>query len=474
MPLEISTMHKFFLLDFQKLLAIRICLFFVLITSILFSTEEKKPRVTIITSVFKGDEFIEGFLADITRQTIFHECELLLINANSPGNEELIIKPYLAKYPNIIYEKLEKDPGIYAVWNMGLKKARADFVTNANVDDRRNPKCLEMHVKVLEENPSIDLVYSDYLITNQPNETFEHNSSPLTCVTHEFAPELMFLCLPGPEPMWRKALHERCGYFSEVFFCSGDLEMWNRAVSKNCIFKKVPGLCGLFYNNPNGLSNKRKEQIAIENQLIREAYRYMWIKQEKESPKIVSPKLWSILICTLEERQEKFNKIHEKLTKQIDTNQLNDQVEILYFKDKRGEHSVGLKRNDLIARSQGKYVSFIDDDDDVHERYIAIIHEKLLQNPDCVSLTGIITTNGQNPKKFIHSIAYDHYFENDGVYYRPPNHLNPIKREIAKQFLFPTINYGEDTNWAMQIAKTGLLKKEEIISEPYYFYLWEP
>ena len=63
------------------------------------------------------------------------------------------------------------------------------------------------------------------------------------------------------------------------------------------------------------------------------------------------------------------------------------------------------------------------------------------------------------------------YFEQDGVYYRPPNHLNPMKREIAIQFKFPEQYHGEDLCWAMALAQSGLLKTEETITEPYYFYL---
>ena len=73
------------------------------------------PRVSIISSIYKGDEFIEGFMKDIVQQTMFDQYELLLINANSPGNEEEVIKGYLAKYPNIRYIKLEEDPGLYGV-----------------------------------------------------------------------------------------------------------------------------------------------------------------------------------------------------------------------------------------------------------------------------------------------------------------------------------------------------------------------
>ena len=184
------------------------------------------------------------------------------------------------------------------------------------------------------------------------------------------------------------------------------------------------------------------------------------------------PKTWSILIPTLEKRQELFQKIHKKLTKQIEENHLSDHIEILVACDK-GEKAIGKKRNDLMHCSQSEYICFIDDDDDVHDRYIPLIYEKLIhEKPDCINLIGIITFDGKNPKKFIHSIQYRSYFEEKGIYYRPPNHLNPLKREIAIQFTFPSTSFGEDTDWAMQVCRSGLLKKESTIQEPFYFYLY--
>ncbi len=186
-----------------------------------------------------------------------------------------------------------------------------------------------------------------------------------------------------------------------------------------------------------------------------------------------TPILWSILICTIEEREESYEKLCTKLKNQIDKLGLKDHIEILSCKDKKNEHSIGHKRNKLIEESNGKYVQFIDDDDDIHDNFIQMIHEKLQQHPDCVSLTGIITTNGTNAKTFIHSLAYNKYFEHNNTYFRPPNHLNPIKRSVAVQFNFPEKNFGEDTDWAMAIARSGLLKTEEVINTPYYFYLYE-
>lgn len=237
-----------------------------------------KPRVSIITSLFKGDDFIAGFLSDITRQTIFNECELIIINANSPGREEPIVKEYMKKFPNIVYKKLYRDPGLYAVWNMGIKMAHADFVTNANVDDRRNPESLEVQAYALEKNPAVDLVYGDYRVTYTPNETFELSSGALTVFPYEFSPNRMYKCLPGPQPMWRKSMHEKYGYFDESFKCGGDFEMWNRAVSKGSQFKRIALCTGVFYSNPKGLStdtDKKSIQDA-ELQKIVNQYQDMW------------------------------------------------------------------------------------------------------------------------------------------------------------------------------------------------------
>src|SRR5271155_5531949 len=133
-------------------------------------SEARQPyRVSIITSVYKGDLYIEEFMQDITSQTIFDQCELIMINANSPDNEEVVIKRYMERYPNIVYVKLDKDPGLFAVWNLGIEMARSNYITNANLDDRLKFDCYETHVAYLDVHPEIDLVYSGCYITTVAN-----------------------------------------------------------------------------------------------------------------------------------------------------------------------------------------------------------------------------------------------------------------------------------------------------------------
>ncbi len=179
-----------------------------------------------------------------------------------------------------------------------------------------------------------------------------------------------------------------------------------------------------------------------------------------------------ILICTIDSRIESFNYLYDKLSNQISIAGLND-VGILFKRDNK-QMTVGRKRNVLVSESTAEYACFVDDDDDISDDYVRKIRQALDGNPDCVSLNGIITFSGIKPQTFIHSIRYNSYFEKDGIYYRPPNHLNPIRRSISASFMFPEKNCGEDTDWAMQICRSGLLRTEHFVEEPYYFYKYDP
>lgn len=135
---------------------------------------------------------------------------------------------------------------------------------------------------------------------------------------------------------------------------------------------------------------------------------------------------------------------------------------------------IGTKRNRLLQSVRGKYFAFIDDDDMITDFYFTEFLKGYELEPDCFSLRGIITFNGQNAEVFEHSIKYSEWTTTDNAikYERPPNHLNFIKSEIGKQFTFPQINHGEDRDWSMQIQKSGLLKKEYYIDKIIYNYLY--
>jgi glycosyltransferase involved in cell wall biosynthesis len=179
--------------------------------------------------------------------------------------------------------------------------------------------------------------------------------------------------------------------------------------------------------------------------------------------------LLSILIPTLQRRRPLFSALKERLRQQIAEANLESQVEILWLCDD-GEQPTGAKRNELLARAAGEFVVFVDDDDEVHSKYVVLICRAIQSRPDidCIGIKGCQTYRGSHPRIFIHSVRYQDYSSEGGVYTRPPYHLNPIRRSIAAAYRFREIYYSEDIDWALRIRKE--LRSEEFIEPTLYYY----
>lgn len=181
------------------------------------------------------------------------------------------------------------------------------------------------------------------------------------------------------------------------------------------------------------------------------------------------PPRLSIMICSLHARSEMLLALLAVLEPQI-----TDAVELLIDLD-RGEATIGAKRNRLLERAAGDYVCFVDDDDQVTEDYVALILQALDHKPDCVGFVLMYYEDGRLKGRAVHSLRYQRYADRrlpgKGMYYeRTPNHLNPIRREIALQVRFPESNRGEDTSFAQRIRP--LLKSESFIDCPLYRYYY--
>jgi len=221
------------------------------------------PTISIITSLYKGGKFIEHFMEEVTNQTIFSQCELLILDANSPDNEYDVIKKYCERYPNIVYQRLADTPSVQQTMNLAIEQAKGEILTLWNVDDSRRIDALEVLAKHLVVDPTVHLVYADCYQTSKINESFKNNSGSGILYEHsrcDFSKENMIKCLPGPMPMWKKELNEACGLFDKALTFAGDWELWLRCVSAGLKFKKVPEVLGLYYFNPAGLSTSEEYQ----------------------------------------------------------------------------------------------------------------------------------------------------------------------------------------------------------------------
>jgi glycosyltransferase involved in cell wall biosynthesis/ubiquinone/menaquinone biosynthesis C-methylase UbiE len=218
-------------------------------------------RVSAIISTYNSEEFITECLKDLVNQTLYKQgkLEIIVINSGSEQNEEIIVKDFQNKHINITYLQTERET-LYAAWNRGIKIAKGTYITNANTDDRHHPEALEIMAKELDNDQSIDLVYSNCKETSVAHQLFaEAPANTIYDYPPFFAPRSLLHYQFGPQPMWRKTIHAKIGYFDDSYFAVGDYE-FNIRLALQCRAKLIPKVLGLFYKHDDSITSSYRHQ----------------------------------------------------------------------------------------------------------------------------------------------------------------------------------------------------------------------
>jgi len=151
----------------------------------------------------------------------------------------------------------------------------------------------------------------------------------------------------------------------------------------------------------------------------------------------------SILIPSLHSRAPLLAKVIHAFDDQRVAGGFLDRVEVLTDVDE-GVVTIGSKRNSMIAQARGRYVCFFDDDDHPSDDYVSSILGTLDryraahgQDPDCITFEMRYTVDGQE-KDVIRFGIHDQDEK------RWPNHLTPVKAELARGIRYTLIRFGED------------------------------
>lgn len=178
---------------------------------------------------------------------------------------------------------------------------------------------------------------------------------------------------------------------------------------------------------------------------------------------------WSILIPTLEERIPTFNRLMASIQEKHQRICPDLKLEFCIARDNR-QKSIGIKRNELLQGAKGKYMSFIDDDDDITDAYFEDALACIRGGFQVCRLRGQIAQY-----TFTHSVenTLKTPLAKGDVFLRPPNHLNILLTDVGKLVPFKDAKQGEDLDWTIRLAQTGFLKHEYRSDESRIHYLYQ-
>lgn len=258
---------------------------------------------TLVTSVFRSDEFMECFIGNsVALQGYGDLIDHIFVVANMSGLEQRLLNGLLSAQPNVMVFWNREDPGLYNCWNVGIRMARRRYVSNANVDDLRDPAHVLTLVADLEQHPDVSVAASalnpfyDFPSDCRLPETKEgwYSDHPGRFTMFDLAhpttnedgrtrlePHNMPHCMP----VWRRRLHEAHGWFDENRYGTfADWAFWLKVLRGGGCGWLNPAPLSYYFVNP-GSHNRRGTKLEHWHSLVEEDFLSAFLaRSEKRVP----------------------------------------------------------------------------------------------------------------------------------------------------------------------------------------------
>ncbi len=185
-----------------------------------------QPEVSVVIPAYRVAEYIGAALDSIVAQAT-PQVEIIVVNDGSPDTDELerVLAPYRER---IVYIK-QANGGVSSARNTGILAARGEWLAFLDADDEWLPGYLESQLKLLRDDPTCDMVFTNGVI---------FGDTPLAGrTTLEFSPvngEITFLkalageCTIAYCALVRREIVLRAGMFDTTLHGSEDYNLWLR------------------------------------------------------------------------------------------------------------------------------------------------------------------------------------------------------------------------------------------------------
>lgn len=115
---------------------------------------EKKPVISVIMPAYQAAPYIRQAVDSVLRQTCTETWELLMIDDGSSDQTPEIAGAY-AKDPRIRYIRRKKNRGVAAARNLGIQKARGEYVAFLDADDWWDADKLKLQMACMAQTGAV-------------------------------------------------------------------------------------------------------------------------------------------------------------------------------------------------------------------------------------------------------------------------------------------------------------------------------
>lgn len=120
-----------------------------------------EPLISILIPLYNTDFLFLKEILDSVQKQSYENWELCLADASETGRVGEYVKKHYGRDSRIKYQKLTENAGISENTNKALKMASGEYVLLSDHDDVLELNALFEIIKVLNQNPKLDIIYTD-------------------------------------------------------------------------------------------------------------------------------------------------------------------------------------------------------------------------------------------------------------------------------------------------------------------------
>ena len=209
-----------------------------------------RPKISIVTSLWKRDEDRLPLAIDsVVNQTYDHWELCLASGASSMPDNKGLLQEHSRKDPRVKVKHLEQDEGAAGNLNRALSMASGEFIAFLDPNDELTPFALYEVVKLLNDNPAADFIYSDEALMDESGEPFYALHRPDFSMdyflSHPYISHLVVV---------RGNLIREASGFREELAASYDYDLFLRVISRAPTIVHLPHI--LYKRRQNDIHSK--------------------------------------------------------------------------------------------------------------------------------------------------------------------------------------------------------------------------
>lgn len=179
--------------------------------------KEETPLISVIIPCYNTAEYVEDTIASLLAQS-YENWEAILVNDASPDNILDIISPYEKKDTRFTIITNDKNLGLSGARIEGVKRSKGKYIFPLDSDDYIDASYFEKAVRILEEDTTIEVVYSNTMKFGAVNTLFRLEPYSL--------PYLLTKNCIVASAFFRKDTYEKVGGYCDQLEFLEDWDLW--------------------------------------------------------------------------------------------------------------------------------------------------------------------------------------------------------------------------------------------------------